>query len=370
MYTIRDVARLADVSITTASAVINGKRTVKEALRLRVIRAMEALDYHPDSVARSLKVRRTNTVGIVVPDVTNPFYPEIMRPMEDVARRSGYSVIFCDSNEDRELERSQLSTLFSRRVDGVVIAPADPYAVRDRLMRRRLPFVLFDRVPANFPGAAVVTDNFEASRNAVRYLIGLGHERIGIVIHGAHLAAVVDRLEGFKQALKDEHLAIREEYIRRADVGDLTLQSACQCGVELLRLPDPPTAIFCGNNRVTLGVMRALGELRVPCPERVSVLGFDDFDWAASSKPRITTVAQPTYEIGKQAMQLLVQKMEDEKDGLGQGGSHLIVLPCQLRIRDSTAPPPRPPAVKASRVAAPESALEHLNGVTKASPPR
>ena len=150
MYTIRDVARLANVSITTASAVINGKRTVKEALRLRVKHAMEALDYHPDSVARSLKVRRTKTVGIVIPDVTNPFYPEIMRGMEDVARGSGYSVLFCDSNEDEELERSHLSMLFSRRVDGVVIAPANPYAVRDRLTRQRIPFVLYDRVPRTF----------------------------------------------------------------------------------------------------------------------------------------------------------------------------------------------------------------------------
>lgn len=124
MYTIRDVARLANVSIATASGVINGKPTIKEALRLRVMAAMEALDYHPDTVARSLKVRRTKSIGIVIPEITNPFYPEIMRGMEDVARQSGYSVIFCDSDEDRDLERTHLSMLFSRRVDGVLIAPA------------------------------------------------------------------------------------------------------------------------------------------------------------------------------------------------------------------------------------------------------
>jgi LacI family transcriptional regulator len=201
MPTIRDVARLADVSITTASAVMNGKRTVKEALRLRVTRAMEALDYHPDSVARSLKVRRTKTVGIVVPDITNPFYPEIIRGMEEVARRSGYSVLFCNSSEDEELERHHLSMLFSRRVDGVVIVPANPYVVRDRLTRQRIPFVLCDRVPPNFPGAAVATDNFEASRQAVRYLIELGHERIAMVIPGSHMAPLLDRLEGFRLAL-------------------------------------------------------------------------------------------------------------------------------------------------------------------------
>jgi LacI family transcriptional regulator len=357
MYTIRDVARLADVSVTTASAVINGKRTVKEALRQRVMRAMEELAYQPDSVARSLKVRRTMTVGIVVPDVTNPFYPAIMRPMEDVARRSGYSVIFCDSNEDQEQEQSQLSTLFSRRVDGVAIAPANPYAVRDRVMRQHIPFVLFDRVPANFPGAAVVTDNFEASRNAVRYLIGLGHQRLAVIVQGSHLAAVVERLEGFQQALQEKQLPIREEYIRRGEVGETALQSAWQCGVELMRLPEPPTAILCGNNRMTLGIMRALGELRIPCPDRVSVLGFDDFDWAASSTPTITTIEQPTYEMGNKAMQLLVQKIEGEKDDPEQEAPQAVVLPSKLHIRNSTAPPPEAPKARTCPVVTPEASF-------------
>lgn len=327
--------------------------------------AMEALDYHPDTVARSLKVRRTHTVGIVVPDVTNPFYPEIMRPMEDVARQSGYSVILCDSSEDCELERSHLSTLFSRRVDGVLIAPADPYAVRDRLIRQHIPFVLCDRVPPDFPGTAVITDNFEATRNAGRYLIGLGHERIAIVTLVARLAGMVDRLEGFRHALEEEHLPIREEYIRGVDPGDLTLQSSYQRCLELMQLPDPPTAIFCGNNRITLGVMRALGELRVPCPERVSVLGFDDFEWAACFNPRITTIAQPTYEMGKQAMQLLIRIMEGKKDEVGTEESRVIVLKSELRIRDSTVPPCPTPSGKTSGQGAVASMAEDSKGLAR-----
>jgi LacI family transcriptional regulator len=348
MYTIRDVARLAHVSITTASAVINEKRTVREALRLRVKQAMEALDYHPDTVARSLKVRRTMTVGIVIPDVSNPFFTEIMRGMEDVARRSGYSIFFCDSNEDEELERSHLSALFSRRVDGVVIAPANPYNVRDRLRRQRIPFVFYDRVPPNFPGAAVMTDNFEASRKAVRYLIELGHKRIAIVIPTPHLAAVAERLEGFQLALKEGNIAVREDYVRRVTLPDISPRSAYLCGLALMRLPDPPTAIFSANNRMTVGVMQALGELRIPYPQSVSLLGFDDFDWAASSNPRITTVAQPTFEIGKQAMQLLVRQMDEAEEKLESGVSQSIVLPSELRIRESTAPPPRARTAMAS----------------------
>jgi LacI family transcriptional regulator len=362
MYTIRDVARLANVSISTASGVINGKPTVKEALRLRVIAAMEALDYHPDTVARSLKVRRTKTIGIVVPEITNPFYPEIIQGMEDVANQSGYSVMFCDSGEDRDLEHAHLSMLFSRRVDGVLIAPADPYGARDRLTRQRIPFVLFDRVPRGFPGPGVIIDNFEASRNAARYLIGLGHERNAVVAWLPNLPAMVDRVDGFRQALQEQHLPISEEYFRWVD---FSLESAYQCGLELMRLPEPPTAIFCCNNRMTLGVMRALGGLGIPCPELVSVLGFDDFDWAANITPRLTTVAQPTYEMGRQAMQLLMQKMAGAKDDLGTEGSHLIVLQCELRVRDSTAPPCQARVGGVSPQPTPGPTAENLKGLAR-----
>ena len=334
--TIRDVARLANVSVSTASAVINAKATVREALRLRVLRAIEALDYHPDNVARSLKARCSKTIGIVVPDLTNVFYPEVIRGMEDVARESGYSVIFCDSREDGELERSYLRMLLSKRVDGVLIAPADPYGARDCLTRQRIPFVFFDRVPRNFPGTAVVTDNFEASRNAIRYLVGLGHERIAIVVCRPNLPNVSERLEGFRQAMKENHLSVPEEYFQYVGYQS---EGGYQSGLELMRLPLPPTGIFSCNNKMTLGVMRALGELHIPCPERVSILGFDDFEWAANIHPRLTAIAQPTYEIGKQAMELLKRKLEGERDSAGSAEPHVMVLHNELSVRDSTAPP-------------------------------
>ncbi len=148
MYTLRDVARLANVSIATASAVVNNKGKVSDKLRARVQRAMEGLDYQPDQVARSLKVRRTHTLGMVIPDVTNPFFTDVMQGVEDEARRTGYSVIFCNANEDSALEKNQLATLFSRRVDGVLISPTEPHVVMDRLTRRRFPMVFFDRVPS------------------------------------------------------------------------------------------------------------------------------------------------------------------------------------------------------------------------------
>jgi LacI family transcriptional regulator len=192
--TIKDVARLADVSIATVSAVINGKGGVSPKLVQRVERAMEALDYHPNQVARSLRVRQSHTIGMVIPDVTNPFFADVMRGVEDEARCNNYSVIFCNADEDPELERRQLSTLFSRRVDGVLLAPTGSHAAQDRLTRRRFPLVFFDRIPTDFSGVAVVTDNLEASRIATRHLIALGHERIAVIAGRLHLSTGLDRL--------------------------------------------------------------------------------------------------------------------------------------------------------------------------------
>ncbi|MBZ5669343.1 MAG: LacI family transcriptional regulator [Acidobacteriia bacterium] len=336
MQTIRDVARLAGVSVATTSKVLNKKASVRPKLVKRVVSAMEALDYHPDQVARSLKTRQTQTIGIVIPDVTNPFFTDVIRGVESEARVQGYSLIFCDSNEDPSLEQTNLKMLFSRRVDGVLLAPTEANAAQDYLTRRRFPLVFFDRVPPGFSGSAVVTDNLGAAYDATRHLIGLGHERIAIITGRLNLSNGLDRLEGFRKALQQAGLPLRDEYLQR---GDFQLESGHSCGLRLLQLAVPPTAIFCCNNQMTLGLMRALGELGVACPGRVSVLGFDDFDWAANFSPRLTTVAQPTLEMGKQAVQMLIRNIKSFKERVNSDEEKVVVLKAELRGRDSTAAP-------------------------------
>jgi LacI family transcriptional regulator len=336
VHTIRDVARLAGVSVATTSKVLNKKGYVSTKLTQRVLSATEALDYQPDQVARSLKVRHTQTIGIIIPDITNPFFTDVIKGVENEARARGYSLILCDSSEDPALEQGNLRMLFSRRVDGVLLAPTEDYVAPDRVTRRHFPLVFFDRCSRGFTGSAVVTDNFGAAYDATRHLIGLGHQRLAIITGRLDLPNAVERLEGFRQALQEARLLLREEYLRR---GDFHLESGHQQGLELLRLPDPPTAIFSCNNKMTLGLMRALYELGVPCPERVSVLGFDDFDWAANFSPRLTTVAQPTLEMGKQAVQMLLAKIESFKKGLEWDEEKVVALKAELRIRDSTAAP-------------------------------
>jgi LacI family transcriptional regulator len=344
LYTIRDVARLAEVSTATVSFVINGKGKgkVSEESVQRVLTAMNALDYHPNQVARSLRVRQTHTIGVVIPDVTNPFFGEVMMGIQDEARKLGYSVLFCNTNEDPDLERQHLDTLHARRVDGVLISSHILRPGEGRLVKRRCPMVFFDRTPPDFSGAAVVTDNLAASKEVVRHLIKLGHTRIAIITGPLNLSICAARLEGFRQALQEAVLPLSNEYLR---YGDFKLDGGYHKGRELMQLPTPPTAIFCCNNKMTLGLMRALSELSIPCPERVSVVGFDDFEWVASFRPYLTTVAQPTYLMGQRATEMLVRMMQQGLTEPNDLMGRVVVLTNELRIRQSTAPPCSPLAV-------------------------
>jgi LacI family transcriptional regulator len=273
---------------------------------------------------------------MVLPDITNPFFTDVIRWVESEARAQGYSLILCDSEEDPALEQTNLNTLFARRVDGVLLAPTGAYVTQDRLTRRRSPIVFFDRIWPGFTGSAVVTDNLEAAYDATRHLIGLGHRCLAIITGRLTLSNGQDRLEGVRKALQQAGLPLHDEYLQQ---GDFQLESGYSCGLKLLQLAVPPTAIFSCNNLMTLGLMRALSELGVRCPDRVSVLGFDDFDWAANFSPRLTTVAQPTLEMGKQAVQMLLRKIGFAEEGDKGDEKNVVVLKAELRVRDSTAPP-------------------------------
>jgi len=334
----RDVARLAGVSVATVSAVINGTAIVSAGRAQRVREAMEALDYYPDQVARSLKVGRTDVIGMLVPDITNIFFPLVIRGVEDAARAHGYSVILCDSEEDPEEERRHLNTLFSRRVDGVLIACSDPSAAYDSLMRRRFPIVFVDRIPRGLTHNGISTDNVDAGARATNHLIELGHERIALITGQLGLSSHLGRLEGFRNAMQARGLPIREEYLR---LGDMQIESGRRLGLELLGLNPRPTAIISSNNRMLLGLMRSLAETCIPCPAGMSVVGFDDFAWTEHFSPALTVIAQPAYETGKAAFGMLLARMQ-AGDNEQKDQPELRLLPAELRVRGSTAPPEGP----------------------------
>ncbi len=341
--TIRDVSRLAEVSVATVSAVINGKSVVSEELTERVRHAIEALNYQPDFLARSLRMQRSQILGIVMPQFASSYYAEVLRGVEDIASRQGYSILVSNSRGDADQERKEILALVSRRVDGILLATADPqFAYHSRFMQH-FPLVLFDRFPPGFTGTAVVTDNIGASFEATTHLIQLGHERIAIIAGTQDISAAEERVEGFRRAMDEAGLKIRQEYLKR---GNFNMKGGWECAMELMDLSLPPTAIFSHNYEMTLGLMRALAEIGARCPQQVSILGFDDFvvgtdgfSWATMFSPKLTCVAQPSYEIGQQAAEALLKRTA-ELDGDEHNEKGLIRLRAELRVRDSTAPPP------------------------------
>jgi LacI family transcriptional regulator len=328
--TMRDVARMAGVSVATVSSVINGTAVVSPKSTTRVREAMRALDYRPDQVARSLKVGKTFVIGVVVPDITNVFYPEVVRGVEDAADAEGYSVILCNSNEDVQRETRHLDMLRSRRVDGVLLACSDAASEYERLTRWQLPLVYLDRIPEAGGHSTIATDNLEAGHLATRHLIELGHRRIAVIVGNLRLSPHRDRLEGYRQAMADSGLSVREEYIR---VGTQRIETGQEASRELLERPEPPTAILSTNNRMLLGVMRAIADLCLNCPARVSVIGFDDYAWTEHHTPKLTVVAQDSFGIGRRAMELLLRRMRG-------GESESLRIKAHLKVRESTAPPP------------------------------
>lgn len=343
MATIRDVAKLADVSVASVSAVINGRKGVSPKLAARVRKAIEALDYQPNNVARSLRGRRTHIIAVVLPQIASPFFAHVLGGIEHEAKQKDYSILICDSAADPDLEQRLLNTLVARRVDGILLASADPYFSVHRLPRKTVPVVFFDRLPAGCKGPAVIANNTEGAFEATRYLINLGHSQIAVITGPLAISTAAERLEGFRNAMGAHGLPVREGYVR---CGEFRLEESYRCTSEIMKLTPLPTAVFVTNYEMILGSLRALRELGIKCPEEVSLVGFDDFvmgtdnfSWATIFSPQITTVAQPSYEIGREAFRLLMHEIEKSGDGHQDGQESIVRLPVELRVRESTAPP-------------------------------
>jgi LacI family transcriptional regulator len=327
--TIIDVAREAGVSATTVSHVLNGTRSVAEPTKQRVLAAIERLNYEVNSLAQSLKSDRSQTVGLLVTDISNPFFTSLVRGAEDVANASGYSVMLCNTDEKPEKELTYLRMLRRKRVDAILMAPTGvPQPLVDQLIGLGFPLVYFDR-PA--PGAAsdtVLVDNVGGAHEAVSHLLSLGHRRVGVITGLFGVGTTNERLDGYMRAMDEHGMPVDRALVRQ---GNSRLDGGFREMLALLDLRDPPTAVFSTNNLMTLGALGALQSRRVAVPDQMAIVGFDDFEWAAVLRPRITAVAQPTYEIGATATRMLIERIED------RGGSEprRVVLPTRLIVRES-----------------------------------
>lgn len=307
MATIRDVAKRAGVSVATVSYVINGTKPVAPETAARVRRAMAELDYHPNAVAQSLRTRTTHVIGVVVSDIANPFFATLVRGAEDCARQHGYSLLICNTSETLENERIYLNLLSRRRVDGLLLAPTGKNdELIGRLIDRGMQIVTIDRKVQGVNVPAIMSENEQGAFLATKHLLELGHRRIAIVLGLPHLSTTLERLKGYQKALT---LFRAKEDPRLIVYGQSQVGGAREAALKLLSAEEPPTAVFATNNLMTLGVMMAVHELGLRCPQDISVVGFDDFEWSAAFNPPITTVAQDPYLMGKTAVEVLLERL-------------------------------------------------------------
>ncbi len=326
----KHIASLARVSIGTVSHVINGSARVREPLRRRVLDAIRQLGYQPSQIARDLKRNQTNIVGMIVPDITNPFFPAVVRGAEDVAYHHSYRLVLCNADNDTDKERAYLQQLQAYRMAGLIIIPSEnsePRILKE--IESSTPVVCLDRKPARWGSDTVTVDNAGGAASAAKHLLSLGHRTFGIITGNLKLAPAASRVEGFCTELRKAGIIIDPAYIQQ---GRFDRASGYEKMRFLLHLQPRPTAVFATNDLIVLGALSALREAALRCPEDMSLVGFDDLEFSELVNPPLTTVAQPGYQMGAKGATLLVRRLQGATDA-----SQNIVLPTELKIRGSTA---------------------------------
>ena len=329
MPTIKEVAQKAHVSVGTVSNVISGTVPVSKKLKDRVLDIVQQLDYRPDHVARSLKLRQTRTVGLVISDITDPFFPQVMRGAEDVAWSANYILITFNSDDQPQREQLVLDALRSRRVDGILLVAAtgtDPARIR-AIQDSGTPVVCLDRDLSGAGLDCVVVNNFRAARQCVRHLISQGHCKIGLLNGNPTVTVARDRYLGYRQGLDDAGLACDERLVVTAGAG---CDEALAAARRMLVAAGRPSVVIAGGMTLGIGLMRAAREMGLRCPDDLAITIFDDPAFSEAITPRLTAIAQPSYEIGRKGMELLLERMQDP-----HRRRRKLVLETILRVRES-----------------------------------
>jgi DNA-binding LacI/PurR family transcriptional regulator len=318
------IAESAGVSIGTVSNVINGSNSVREQLRQRVLGAIQKLGYQPNQLSRGLRLNRTNIIGVIVPDITNPFFPSVVRGVEDIAFEQGYRLILCNTDDDPQKEFSYVNDLRSFLPAGLLVIPAVDSTIKPI---SGIPMVCLDRIPEGWRGDAVVVANYNGAYDAARHVIRLGHRQIAVISGPSHLTNARERLEGFLSALREAKIPIDREYMQE---GHFDQASGHACMTRLLRMLPRPTAVFAANDLMGLGALSAVREAKLACPDDVSIISFDGLEITEVSNPALTTVSQSGYQLGRTAARLLLNRIGGSKEPFRK-----IVLPTELKIRNS-----------------------------------
>lgn len=332
MPNMKEIARMANVSLGTVSHVLNGSARVREPLRKRVLEAVDTLGYQPSQLARGLRRDKTDMIGMIIPDVTNPFFPAVVRGAEDVAFASGYRLILCNTDNDHTKELTHLTALRTYLPAGLIVIPSsfsDLTTQAESYRKAGSAVVCVDRLPRQWNGDSVTVNNERGAYQATHLLIRMRHRNIAMITGPLHLTNARERLNGFKRAMQDAHIPVSPDYIQEANFDK---QSGYSKSMTILRMLPRPTAFFAGNDMIALGVLLAIREMRLRCPEDISVVGFDNLDFAETTSPSLSSVHQPGYQLGATAARMLLDRVTGDA-----GPAKNCVLETELKIRESVA---------------------------------
>lgn len=311
----KDIARRTGLGLATISSYFNGGN-VREKNRIKIEEAIEELHYEVNEVARGLKTNATKTIGVVIPELNNTFCAEIITGMEDILRSHGYATIVCDCRTDKKLEREAVEFLIRRRVDGIINMPVDEEGNHlKRFQKMGKPIVLIDRKIQGIDCDSVLVDNKKAAEDAVRYFIGRGHRNIGIIGGPEEVFTAQERMAGYYKALESAGIPVRESLIWH---GDYTIQGGVRGLEELVQNNPEMTAVFVTNYEMTMGAMIGVNELGIRIPEQLSMIGFDNLQFARACNPKLTIVAQPTDGIAREVAKVMLNHLENAGETPGE----------------------------------------------------
>jgi LacI family transcriptional regulator len=325
---IYDVARKARVSVATVSAVVNDSAYVSPLLKARVLGAVRDLGYHPNLLARSLAKRQTRTIGVIVPDIVNPFWPEVIRGAEDRAHASGYTLLLSNSDDNPEKEALYLNLFLAKRVDGVLLAKAPGKLSRDITAQLKAAGTALVQLIRTTPGLrydAVLLDDYDAAYEGVSHLVRLGYRRIGFIEGPEQVSTAQRRANGYRQALRDNAIRFDPSLFY---VGDFRVKSGYNAGLVLLKRK--PDALFISNYLMAVGFIKAMRQYRLRCPHDIAIVTCDDHPWIDGFSPQLTTVNFPKYELGSEAARVLIERL-----GSPDRRAERLELKSSLCIRES-----------------------------------
>lgn len=329
MSTIRDVSKEAGLSIATVSRALSAPEKVSKDSLKKVHAAIEKLQYRPNMLSQKFRNKTANIIVVLVPDIANLFFTTVIRGIESVAQKRGFSVLLGDTRDSMQREQEYINLVETRQADGII--QLRPYRADDTTLPKPLVLAVNASGCENTPYPAVRIDNVGVAKEIVNYLISLGHERIGVITGLANNPHSIDRLKGYRQALVEANIPFEPSLVAE---GDFTLWSGLNASEHFTRMEKPPTAIFCMNDEMAIGAMKGLKSKGLKIPQDISITGFDDLEVSRYVDPPLTTVSQPAEKLGEKSAELLFQLIDNQQPSQTE-----YVLPVELVIRQSTTNP-------------------------------